>query len=47
MSIPTYGLSYLLEDENKYQIGDRIIAPGLPGRITHTIGMLASFEVRD
>jgi hypothetical protein len=47
MSIPTYGLSFLLEDENKYQIGDKISTQGLPGRITHTKGMLASYEICD
>lgn len=45
MSIPTYGLSYILEDGNKYQIGDKISAPGLPGPITNTPGILASYEV--
>jgi len=45
MSIPTYGLSFLLEDENKYQIGDKIAEQGFPGRITHTIGVLASYEI--
>jgi hypothetical protein len=47
MSIPTYGLSFLLEDENKYQIGDQISAQDLPGPITHTTGMLASYEVKN
>ena len=46
MSIPTYGLTFLLENENQYQLGDQILAQGFPGRITHTIGMLASYEVR-
>jgi hypothetical protein len=46
MSIPTYGLSYLLEDENKYQIGDKISGLGAPGRITNTQGILASYEVK-
>ncbi len=46
LSIPTYGLSFLLEDENKYQIGNEILAEGFPGRMTHTIGMLASYEVK-
>jgi hypothetical protein len=46
MSIPTYGLSFLLENENKYAIGDKILAPGISGPITHTTGMLASYEVK-
>ena len=46
MSIPTYGLTFVLQDENKYQVGDKIIAQGFPGRLTHTIGMLSSYEVR-
>jgi hypothetical protein len=46
MSIPTYGLSFVLDDENKYQIGDQISTPGLPGSITHTTGILASYEVK-
>jgi len=45
MSIPTYGLSFLLEDENKYQIGDSVLSLGFPGPITHTMGILASYEV--
>jgi len=47
MSIPTYGLSFVLDDENKYEIGDQISAPGLPGPITHTTGILASYEVKN
>jgi hypothetical protein len=46
MSIPTYGLSLVLEDENKYQIGDKISGLGAPGRITNTQGILASYEVK-
>lgn len=46
LSVPTYGLSFVLENENKYQIGEKISAQGFPGRQTHTIGMLASYEVR-
>ncbi|CAF1311435.1 unnamed protein product [Adineta steineri] len=45
MGIPTYGLSFLLENENKYSIGDNILASGLPGRITHIPGILASYEI--
>jgi hypothetical protein len=45
LSIPTYGLSFLLENEDKYQIGDKISAQGLPGRVTNTTGILASYEV--
>ncbi|CAF3871503.1 unnamed protein product, partial [Adineta steineri] len=45
MGIPTYGLSFLLENENKYSIGDNILASGLPGRMTHIPGILASYEI--
>jgi hypothetical protein len=46
-SIPTYGLSFILENEDKYHIGDKISAQGLPGRITNITGMLASYEVNN
>lgn len=46
LSIPTFGLSFIMEDENKYQLGDSILAQGYPGRQTRTVGMLASYEVR-
>ena len=46
MSIPTYGLSVLLENANQYQIGDRITDLGTPGDITNTKGLLASYEVK-
>ena len=46
LGIPTFGLSFIMEDENKYQLGDSILAQGYPGRQTRTVGMLASYEVR-
>jgi hypothetical protein len=46
LSIPTFGLSFILEDAQKYQLGDAILAQGYPGRQTRTVGMLASYEVR-
>ncbi|CAF4935194.1 unnamed protein product [Rotaria sp. Silwood1] len=47
MSIPTYGLSFILEDNNKYNINDRLLGQGFPGRITHKKGILAAYEICD
>ncbi len=46
MSVPTYGLSFVLDVENKKQIGDHILAQGFPGRITCTTGILSPYEVK-
>lgn len=46
LSIPTYGLSFVLQNENKYFIGDQIAEQGSPGRITDRTGLLALTEVR-
>jgi hypothetical protein len=46
VSIPTYGLSFALEDQKKYRIGDAIVGLGQPGRQTRTSGMLAAYEVK-
>jgi spore germination protein YaaH len=45
LSIPTYGLSFVLNNENKYSIGDKITEQGSPGRISNRAGLLASEEV--
>ncbi|CAF4628676.1 unnamed protein product, partial [Rotaria sp. Silwood2] len=47
MSIPTYGLSFLLENNINYNINDRILGQGFPGRITHRKGILAAYEICD
>ena len=43
--IPTFGLSFQLENENRYQIGNKITAPGFPGRVTDRAGLLSAYEV--
>lgn len=45
LGIPTYGLSFVLNNENKYSIGDKITEQGSPGRISDRSGFLASEEV--
>jgi spore germination protein YaaH len=47
LGIATYGLSFLLENEDHYLIGDKISGQGLPGHITNTTGILASYEVNN
>jgi hypothetical protein len=46
LSIPTYGLSFELDNPKRIQLNGSVIAQGAPGRITHTLGMLASYEVK-
>ena len=45
LSIATYGLSFLLENQVKYQTGSKILGQGFPGPITNRKGILAAFEV--
>ena len=45
LSIATYGLSFLLENQVKYQIGSKILGQGFPGSFTNRKGILAAYEV--
>ncbi|CAF3892236.1 unnamed protein product, partial [Rotaria sp. Silwood1] len=45
MSIPTYGLAFKLEDENKYQIGDHIAKKDFSDRIIHKVGILSYHKI--
>ena len=36
---------FALEDEDKYRIGDKVVAPGLSVPLTKSNGILASYEV--
>lgn len=46
LSIPTYGLSFLLEDPNDNKLGAPILTRGPPQGQTRTLGMAASYEVK-
>lgn len=45
LSIPTYGLTYTLDNPDQYRIGDLIASKGLPGPDTQTPGIISTFEV--
>lgn len=47
LGIPTYGLSFVLNNENKYSIGDKITEQGSPGRMSDRSGFLATEEVNE
>uniref|UniRef100_V5GVS8 Chitotriosidase n=2 Tax=Anoplophora glabripennis TaxID=217634 RepID=V5GVS8_ANOGL len=45
LGIPSYGRNYVLENENKHDIGDPVLNAGLPGDYTSEDGFLAYYEV--